>query len=374
MARAYNVVDADGHILEPLDLWDKYIEPKFRDRAPRIVKGDNGKERLVIEEHMVGDRRIGIGRIGGVGARQGIVAADTLEYKDGKPGGFDPHKRIPDMDADGIDAVFLYPSLGLFSGAIHDPQLAAAVCRAYNRWLADYCKPYPDRLFGVAMLPLQDVDLAIAEMRFAKKELGFRGGFLRPNPYDGKMINHADFEPFWAAAEDLDFSIGFHEGASSGMPTVGVDRFEGRGAQHIISHTMEMMLACLAVIWGGVCEKHPKIRIGFLESGGGWIAPWLDRMDRHFDDQGFNDSGLKTRPSELFRRNCWISFEPVEGSLKVLADYVGPNKIMWATDYPHSDGFFPGAPDMVRERLKGTSAETQRGVLAGGALAFYGMN
>jgi hypothetical protein len=89
---------------------------------------------------------------------------------------------------------------------------------------------------------------------------------------------------------------------------------------------------------------------------------------------GFNDSGLKTRPSELFRRNCWISFEPVEGSLKVLADYVGPNKIMWATDYPHSDGFFPGAPDMVRERLKGTSPATQRGVLAGGALGFYGMN
>jgi predicted TIM-barrel fold metal-dependent hydrolase len=374
MTRAYNVVDADGHILEPLDLWDHYIDPSFRDRAPRIVKTNDGKERLVIEENMVGDSRISIGRIGGVGARQGIVAADTLAYKDGKPGGFDPHKRIPDMDADGIDAVFLYPSLGLFSGAIHDPQLAAAVCRAYNRWLADYCKPYPDRLFGVAMLPLQDVDLAIAEMRFAKKELAFKGGFLRPNPYDGKMINHPDFEPFWAAAEDLDFSIGFHEGASSGMPTVGVDRFEGRGAKHIISHTMEMMLACLAVIWGGVCEKHPKVRIGFLESGGGWIAPWLDRMDRHFDDQSFNDSGLKTRPSDLFRRNCWISFEPVEGSLSVLADYVGPNKIMWATDYPHSDGFFPGAPDMMRERLKETSPETQRGVLAGGALAFYGMH
>ncbi len=179
------------------------------------------------------------------------------------------------------------------------------------------------------MLPMQSVDLAIAEMRFATKELGFKGGFLRPNPYHGtKMISDPMYEPFWAAAEDLDFSIGFHEGASSGMPTVGVDRFEGRGARHIVSHTMEMMLACLAVIWGGVCEKHPKIRIGFLESGGGWIAPWLDRMDRHFDDQGFNDSGLTIRPSELFQRNCWISFEPVEGSLKVLADYVGPNKIM----------------------------------------------
>ena len=273
MRNQYNVIDADGHILEPLDLWDKYIDPKFRDRAPRIVKGENGKERLVIEEHTVGDGRLGIGRIGAVGARQGVVEADTMAYKDGKPGGFDPHARIPDMDADGIDAAFLYPSLGLFSGAIHDPELAAATCRAYNRWLADYCKPYPDRLFGVAMLPLQSVELAIAEMRFAKKELGMHAGFIRPNPYSDKMIHEERYEPFWAAAEDLDFAIGFHEGASSGMPTVGVDRFEGRGARHIISHTMEMMLACMSVIWGGIADRHPKLRVGFLELGGGWIAP-----------------------------------------------------------------------------------------------------
>src|SRR5438477_2287335 len=97
-------------------------------------------------------------------------------------------------------------------------------------------------------------------------------------------------------------------------------------------------------------------------------------MDRHFDDQGFNDSGLTTRPSELFQRNCWISFEPVEGSLKVLADYVGPHKIMWATDYPHPDGFFPGAPAMVMQRLEGLSAATKHQVMAGGAMGFYGLN
>src|SRR5438270_149045 len=250
MSRAYNVVDADGHILEPLDLWDNYMDPAFRDRAPRLIKAENGKERLVMDEHVVGTSQRGIGSIGGVGARQGG----------------------------------------------------------------------------------------------------------------------------WAAAEDLDFSVGFHEGAAAGMPQVGIDRFEGRGARHIITHTMEMMLACLAVIWGGVCEKHPKIRIGFLESGGGWIAPWLDRMDRHFDDQGFNDSGLTIRPSELFQRNCWISFEPVEGSLRVLADYVGPHKIMWATDYPHPDVVFPGAHDMVRQQLEELSPQTQHQVMAGGALGFYGVN
>src|SRR5256885_2106542 len=151
------------------------------------------------------------------------------------------------------------------------------------------------------------------------------------------------------------------------MPTVGVDRFEGRGARHIISHTMEMMLVALAVIWGGTCERFPKIRIGFLESGGGWIAPWLDRMDRHFDDEGFNDSGLTTRPSELFERNCWISFEPVEGALDVLADYIGPHKILWATDYPHADGFFPGAPALISRRTA-LSEATKHEILAGGAI------
>ena len=97
-------------------------------------------------------------------------------------------------------------------------------------------------------------------------------------------------------------------------------------------------------------------------------------MDRHFDDQGFNDSGLKTRPSELFRRNCWISFEPVEGSIKVLADYIGPSRILWATDYPHPDGFFPGAPKMIMDRMEGLSAETKHQVMAGGAMGLYGLN
>ncbi|MGE0223935.1 MAG: amidohydrolase family protein [Acetobacteraceae bacterium] len=373
MTRAYNVIDADGHILEPLSLWQDYMEPAFRDRAPRLVRDARGKERLIIEEKTLGSER-GVGALGAVGARDGTVVDDTMEYSQGRKGGFDPHARIPDMDQDGIDAAFLYPSIGLFVGSIQDPALAAAVARAYNRWLADYCKPYPDRLFGVAMLPMQSVDHAIEEMKFARKELGFRGGFLRPNPYGNKMINHPDYDRFWSVAEDLDMAIGFHEGAGAGMPQVGIDRFDGRGARHIITHTMEMMLVALAVIWGGVCDKHPKVRIGFLECGGGWIAPWLDRMDRHYDDQGFNDSGLSMRPSELFQRNCWIAFEPVEGCLQALAKYVGPDKILWATDYPHPDGFFPGAPEMVRKLLSDASPETRRQVMAGGAMGFYGLH
>jgi predicted TIM-barrel fold metal-dependent hydrolase len=373
MDRAYNVIDADGHILEPLTLWKDYMDPKFRDQAPQLIRDKDGKQRLQIGEQLLGSKK-GLGAIGGVGARDGTVVDDAMEYEQGRKGGFDPHARIPDMDLDGIDAAFLYPSIGLFAGAVQDPPLAAAMSRAYNRWLADYCKPYPDRLFGVAMLPMQSADLAIEEMRFAREKLGFRGVFLRPNPYNNKMIHHPDYEKFWTMVEELDISVGFHEGAGGGMAQVGMDRFEERGARHIITHTMEMMLVCMSVIWGGVCERHPKVRIAFLESGGGWIAGWLDRMDRHFDDKGFNDSGLTTRPSELFQRNCWIAFEPVEHSLKALVDYIGPDKILWATDYPHPDGFFPGAPAMVRKLIEGAPAETVRQVMAGSAKAFYGLH
>jgi hypothetical protein len=182
---------------------------------------------------------------------------------------------------------------------------------------------------------------AVEEMRYARNELGMRAGFLRPNPYNNRMLGHRDYDIFWAEAQELDFSIGIHEG-TGGMPAVGVDRFESFGARHMVSHTMEMMLATLSIIWGGVCERFPKVRIGFLESGGGWMAPWLDRMDRHFEDKAlFNDSSLTMAPSEYFQRQCWISYEPVEGNLTHLVDYVGPHKILWATDYPHPDGFFP---------------------------------
>src|SRR4029079_4027330 len=110
MARAYNVVDADGHILEALDLWDNYIDPEFRERRPRFVIDENGKERLSVEGKLLGNPR-GIGSLGAVGVRQGTVKLDSLKYAEGMKGGFDPHARIPDMAADGIDAAFLSPSL-----------------------------------------------------------------------------------------------------------------------------------------------------------------------------------------------------------------------------------------------------------------------
>ncbi len=369
MISEYRVIDADGHILEPPDMWVRYSDPGFQDRMPRVRMDPDGLERMYVEDLVLGGKT-GVRLLGALG-HTGPMENYTKPYAEGAPGGFFPRERLKVLDGEGIDAAFLYPSLGLHLGGVKDGQLSAAICRAYNRWLAEYCSVAPDRLFAVAMLPMQSVELAIQEMRYARKELGIRGGFLRPNPYKGRQLHHRDYDPFWAEAQDMDFCVGLHEGADGGMPVVGVDRFENAGIRHIISHSMEMMLAALSVIMCGVCARFPGVRIGFLESGGGWMAGWLDRMDRHWGD-GNNSvryPELKLPPSQYFQRQCWISFEPVEGSLAYLADYIGPHKILWATDFPHLDGYI-GAPQMIRQMPR-LSEENKRRILFEGAMGFY---
>ncbi|MGO9061092.1 MAG: amidohydrolase family protein [Candidatus Binataceae bacterium] len=374
MARTLNVIDADGHVLEPPDLWLNYLDPKFHDRAPRIVLNKHGKETLQIEPGRIlpmPEGSGGIGVSGAFGARESKKVYPK-SYIEARRGGFDPHARIPDLDAEGIDATFLYPTLGLFIACIEDDvELAAADCRAYNRWLADYCKPYPDRLFGVAMLPMVSVDAAIEEMRFAVKELGMRAGFVRPNPYGKRTLHDPQLYPFWEEAQNLDFAIAVHGGAASGMAAMGEDRFRGLAAGHCATHTFEMMAAAMSFLMCGICDRFPRLRVGFLEAGGGWITGWLDRMDRHVDDLGFNDTKLTTRPSDAFRRQCFISFEPTETSLKLLAEHIGPDHILWATDYPHPDGFID-APGMIRKM--GLKPELLTTLMAAGAKKFYGLN
>ena len=365
MGMVYNVIDADGHVCEPLDLWELYIDPKFRSRAPRVMRDTDGRERFSVDGKMVGSPD-GSVRAGAIGKTREEIK--KMIYTDGRRGGFDPHERIKDLDLEGIDAAVLYPSMGLFSGVIEDPDFSAAVCRAYNRWIVDYCQPYPERLIPAAMLPMQSPDAAVAEMRFARNTLGVRTGFLRPNPYNGRLLSDRAYEPVWQEAAALDMAIGFHEG-TGGMQSVGVDRSFDYASKHIMSHTMEMMAAALNIIWGGVCERHPTVRFAFLECGGGWMAPWLDRMDRHFDSKSETPSAntLTMRPSDYFRRQCWISFEPVENTIESSARQLGENKLLWATDYPHYDGFL-GAPQMIKGKLP---AALHRPVLAQGAIDFY---
>ena len=194
MARTYNVIDADGHVLEPVDIWDKYIDPAYRDRAPRMIIDTDGKERLLVEGKVLGSQK-GFGVVGAIGARQGAVADDTMKYVEGRPGGFDPHARIPDMDLDGIDAAFLYPSVGLFAGAVKDP---GARRRDVPRLqpLARRLLPALSRSALRRGHAADAVDRRSPSRRCASRATSSAcaAGFLRPNPYNGRMLHHPDYD------------------------------------------------------------------------------------------------------------------------------------------------------------------------------------
>jgi predicted TIM-barrel fold metal-dependent hydrolase len=358
------VIDADGHVLEPLSAWAS-APAAFR---PRIERDATGYEHVIVGDNEV--VAVSLGLLATPGSKMSDTGAmRTLE--EALPGGYDPVRRLADMDLEGIDAAVLYPSVGLNFWAIEDPRAAVALARAYNDWLASYCEADPGRLFGAAMVPLQDPSAAAAELRRSREELGFPAAFVRPNPCVGRAIAHPAHEVVWATAEELGVAIGIHEGSSVTIPTLGADRPFNPFILHAVSHAFEQMLACASLIAFGVLERHPGLRVVFLESGGGWGPFWLQRLDEQV--HGFGDfcPEMRLRPSEYFARQCWISFEVDEATLSPLAPLIGEDRIVWGSDYPHHDATFPGAVKELRAAIAPLSAEAQAKVLGGNARALY---
>ncbi|HJQ83185.1 MAG TPA: amidohydrolase family protein, partial [Candidatus Binatia bacterium] len=323
MSERLSVVDADGHVTEPVGMWAEYVEERFRERVPRPALDERGRPCLVLDDKLV--------------ARHAMLLTFGPEYDIGAArmaqGGWDPQARLHDMDADGIDVAVLFPSIGFFLSEADDAALVAALCRAYNDWLADYCRAARDRLIGVALLPLADVDASVRELERATGKLGFRGAFMRPNPYGGRSIHHPAYDRFWACAAALGVPVTVHEGLSDGIPTLGRERFENPAMLHVLSHPFEQMAACAGLILTGVLDRHPTLKLAFLESGCAWLPYWLERMDGHLETWGKLLPAVRMKPSEYFARQCVISTDPEDGSgaVEMVARLAGDDCLVWAS-------------------------------------------
>jgi len=279
------------------------------------------------------------------------------------------------LDEGGIEMSFLYPSQGLYTAAIDDldPALAAAICRAYNDWIVDFCAYAPDRLKPVGMLvALHDPVAAVGEVQRVAGR-GFKAVFVRPNPIHGRNLDDPAYEPFWAECERLGVAVGVHEGVSAELPTLGADRFRTFFAAHACSHPMEQMAAMAALIGGGVLERHPGLRVAFLESGCGWLPYWLWRLDEHWEKTAGveGEPALPVRPSEYFRRQCWISFEPEEPYLPQVLDLVGADRLLFASDFPHPDHKWPEIVEEIVALPLPDAAKAK--ILWDNPAAFYGL-
>ncbi|OLC17849.1 MAG: hypothetical protein AUH29_00725 [Candidatus Rokubacteria bacterium 13_1_40CM_69_27] len=355
----FRIIDADGHVMEPPGMWERYIGPEYRDRAPRVVRGPSGRSGFE-SGGRVSPRPecISLAMRGAFAARVREHLGEYLEAE------YNAESQIKAMDAGGIEIAFLYPTQGLYMASIDDlaPELAIAICRAYNDWMLDFCAAAPDRLRPVGMLvALHDPTLAAQEVeRLAAR--GFKAVFVRPNPIRGRNLDDPAYEPFWAACERRGLAVGIHEGVGAYLPEAGADRFRNFFACHAASHPMEQMLAMLALIGGGVLERHPQLRVAFLESGCGWLPYWLWRMDEHGQQtEGVaGEPQLSMKPSDYFRRQCWISCEPDEPYIPHVLDFIGEDRLLFASDYPHPDHKWPETletmlalpvPDSARRKI-----------------------
>src|SRR6516162_5835142 len=358
------VVDADGHVVEPMSAWTE-LPDAYR---PRLTTDAAGYDHVV-----VGDTEVLAVPLGNL-ATPGSTFDDPATFRslaDAQPGGWDPGLRLADMDAEGIDQAVLYPSIGLYFSVVEDPAAATALAVAYDDWLAGYCAADPARLFGAAMLSLQDPVAAARELRRAATELGFVAGFVRPNPCLGRSLSHRSYDVVWEAAEELRVPIALHEGSSVIVPTLGSDRPFNPLILHAVSHSFEQMLACAQLIAFGVLERHPGLRLVFLESSGGWGPFWLERLDEQAESFGGFCPDLKLRPSEYFARQCAISFEVDERTLPALAPFVGAERIVWGSDYPHHDATFPGAVEALRHTVAACPTAVQAKLLGLNARGIY---
>lgn len=349
--------DSDMHIFEPPDLWQRYIAPEWKHAAPIGLTELRRDMRVKVKSHVI----LRLGHIRP--SRPGDVwkAAQESPYSASEARGWDAASQLDAMDQEGLDVAVLFPTRGLFVLGLDtkqmmgtdglEPELAAAIARAYNDWLADFCKANPARLLGAGMVAPHDVTSAVAETRRCVTELGFKAIFLAPGTVGRRQWHDPYYDPLWAEAERLNIAVGFHGGGQNFLkPDFSLEVFDRLMMWHTFSQPLGIMATAVSLTAGGVCERFPKIRFALMEGNCAW-APWLMyRLDEHYEWLGALEApDLTMKPSEYFLRNCWLSVEADEAVARQYVEHFGDSNLVFSTDYPHADSKFPKAVEAFGE-------------------------
>ena len=367
----FKVLDSDMHVLEPADLWERYIDPEFKHRAPKGLV----RTPLDVSVEVDGKPSGLIGR----GWDNIKPATDNVlsRYVEDIERGFDAVAQRKAMDKEGIDVAVLFPSRGLFANSYEgmDPEFSAAIAQAYNNWMADFCKAgEPAQMYGAAMVPIQDVGAAVKEARRAVRELGFKAVFLRAAPpKHGVYYHQRVFDPLWAEVQELGVPIVFHEGIPSHVPHVLASRF-GMDEMSLSkpAFILEQMVALETMTLGGVLERFPTLKTAFLEGNGSWLPFWLWRLDEIYDYIGkYEYPELKLKPSEYFCRQGFVSCDCEETPIAQAIETIGNDYFVFSTDYPHLDSHYPKAIEQFLEMP--LSEDSKRKILWDNCARLYGL-
>lgn len=349
------LVSIDDHMIEPPDMFENHVPAKWRDQAPKVVRNDQGIDEWVFQGQATSTRFGMAATVGWPAEEWGFSPGSYTELR---PGCFDVHERVRDMDANGVLAGMNFPTMAGFNARTfnegEDKEIGLVMLRAYNDWAIDeWCGAYPGRFIPLAMVPLWDVDLCVEEIhRVAKKGCKSISFLETPHVQGLPSFLSGYWDPMFAALCDTGMVLSLHIGAGFDV----IKRPQEAPVDHL------MVLACQIsaitaqdLLFGPTLRKFPQLKVALSEGGIGWIPFYFDRIDRHFENQrwlhGGDDFGGKL-PSEVFRDHilaCYIT----DPSGLLLRDRIGIDIIAWECDYPHTDTTWPTSPEFTWDEFQG---------------------
>ncbi len=359
---------ADGHVIEPPDLWTDRIEPRFRERAPQLkslpdgdyyfLNGHKSAPLMGLEGAMLNEKIEGH-----------IDSLRAHRFDEVRRGAWEPAARLADQDLDNLRAEVIYPGIGLGFFALGDAEFQRAIFRAYNDWLVDFCKFSPNRLFGAGLLPVKGpIEWAIEEAERVVKA-GLRSVSIQATVPERPYDRSTEYERLWAALQDLGAPVAIHTGTGvdlgKSLATLGPGMF-------VVENKIGVMMRTIGeLIWAAIPQRCPKLRFVLVEGGIGWIASLLRFMDHWWTDHHrWMEPRLDEPPSSYFHRQFWATFEDDRPGL-LTRELLNVEHLMWGADYPHTEGTFPNSRKQVAKDFSGVPEEELRKMVSDNGAKLY---
>jgi predicted TIM-barrel fold metal-dependent hydrolase len=363
MAAQDLMISADSHVIEPRNLWVERMEKAFRDRAPRVETNPGGLSGEWFICEGLEPRPASLAFAAGKDPSEYNEFQKAANYDEGIAGGWEAAPRLKDMALDGVEAEIIYTTLGFRLFGLLDEPFQRELFRVYNDWLAELCRYAPKQLLGLAMIPLLDIERGIKELRRCAK-LGLRGALIMCSPPEGQTYADASYDPFWAEAQELGMPLSLHLGTGHGKES----RYDSNLFMRIMSIPHEVQRTFSSLVFGGVLERFPELRVVSAENDIGWLPHFLARADLTHHKLGSLKMGpwsgvkLSLLPSEYFRRQVYATFIDDEVGVRN-ADLFGTDNYMWSSDYPHLMATWPRSREAVARNFQGIGDDVRRKIV-----------
>jgi predicted TIM-barrel fold metal-dependent hydrolase len=368
----YNVISADNHIMEPRNLFAERLPEKFRDQAPRVMRGKDGGDGWSFDGKTV-LRTFGLEATAGRS-----VQVSGYTWEEILPGNFDGSAHIEDMTQEGVDAAVLFPTVPLAGWSMGDSEYGLALIQTFNDWLLDeFCTPDPNRLIGLAMLPVNhSMEVCLAEFARCLKK-GAKAFHIPAFP-DTPYIDHY-YDPIWARAAEAGTPVCFHR-TSGGTDPAPRNNFQfdipGVNVAGTVIRFFSGVEPLTLMIYTGLFKRHPKLKIVDAEVNFGWIPFWKDMMDDQFVRQkGWAQFPIDDLPSETLGKNVFVTvLDDKTGFDLVASNPMMADVALFSIDYPHSVCLWPDTAGYIKKATANVDPVAKQKILAGNSVEVFNLN